>query len=764
MNWNFVWLSGLLIIITRSLYVIGFWMNYVKYAEKYPENGREYTFSKKNYWSYTWKNLVIMSLGFLNMYISIVLSVYSMFLFGYYISVVIKRTAKEPYQKIYRAVRWSIYLSNPVLIYLALSPFDPGLPQIVSQILSLPFLITVIKIIPIILGIVLYLYPGRKFGQLSLKKMYRYYNSPILGLVSAYPKIRAGILIFVIAVPSIFFIGLLALGYPRKEHYMLEMPDGVHLATDVYYTSLKGKNPAPVLLVRSPYGLREFVPEVYTSRFTAMGFHVVLQDSRGTFGSEGSLDTLLFAPDAWDGYYTIEWIRNQSWCNGKIVSEGTSAMAIISYFYAGLAPKGLVAQSLKLGTPDLTLDAILEGALHEHLMNYWSEFTAGERWRNQLGYVYKAMNNPANLNNTAFPLVTLAEGPNRYENVNVSALHVGGWFDIFLGGTVRGYRGYNELGTENARGKQKLIIGPWTHAMWITTQQGDLNFPTNSIGTSFINEWEEDIFNYAVFGIEKPGMWNKRVVYYLMGAIGEPNVAANYWKFAEDWPLPYRYTEWYPGISADQTTKLLLNGTFPTIPKNFSYLYNPWFPIPTIGGANLFTNPVGPVDQRSAETYADGTPRKDFVQFETEILSSPVTVEGDMKMILYITSNCTDTDFMVKLCDVYPDGRKILLRDAALTARYRHINFTSVGVPQNYSQILMQPEKEYELIIELGPIAYQFNKGHKISITVSSSNYPRFALNTNTGEFIPQHYANAVIANNTVITGVNKTRLLLPVL
>jgi uncharacterized protein len=380
-----------------------------------------------------------------------------------------------------------------------------------------------------------------------------------------------------------------------------------------------------------------------------------------------------------------------------------------------------------------------------------------------MDFLYDCMNNISKLDEGLIPTVSLIRPPNMYANVSVYGLHIGGWYDIFLGGTIRGYRGYNEYGGTTARGHQKMILGPWTHGMWALRNQGELTYPSNSLGASLMGKWEREILENDLADVENPDLWTgNKIAYYLMGDVNDPKVDANKWKYAKEWPLNYKLNPWYFGKSSDGSLILVDNGTTLS-PNNLSYLYDPVNPVMTRGGNNLYSSPMGPVNQIPVELDENGNLRSDILLFESEKLSKPYTVEGDLKATLFIKSNCTDTDFMVKLCDIYPDGTRMLIMDSALRTRYRNVNFTAFSLAEmNISENFIVPETEYELTIDLTATAYQFNTGHKIGITITSSNYNRFSVNPNTGGTIAQHFSEGLIANNTIITGPGKSCIWFP--
>jgi putative CocE/NonD family hydrolase len=278
-------------------------------------------------------------------------------------------------------------------------------------------------------------------------------------------------------------------------------------------------------------------------------------------------------------------------------------------------------------------------------------------------------------------------------------------------------------------------MGPWTHVnLFDSTKQGELTYPKNSIGFDLAFGWEQEVFDYALLG--KPINWDgARVAYYLMGDVDTPSDDWNYWRYAYDWPLDYMNDKWY-----FTSTGGLINGSLPSTNKNFTYTYDPRNPVPNRGGQNEPFDLEGPMDQRSIEN------RSDVLIFETPELTEAVEIVGRIWGNIFVASNCTDTDFTVKLTDVYPDGRSMLITDGSLTVRSRY-NYTS--------DVFMTGDQKdvYELLIDCWSTAYVFAPSHKIRVAISSSNYERFGANPNTGAPLANNYLNYFIANNTLLTG-----------
>jgi predicted acyl esterase len=511
---------------------------------------------------------------------------------------------------------------------------------------------------------------------------------------------------------------------------MIEMRDGVYLATDVYLAPGSFGAPRPVILIRTPYGKNGM--DIYRTFYSTQNYHLVIQDLRGTHDSKYLSKFLLFSKSYQDGVDTINWILDQNWCNGKIASAGASALCINQYFYAGMNPDGLVAQQLWFGTPELFDHAIYQGSYHKSLVETWIESTAPENFEHHMDTIFSLFPKNERLYNSTS--LSIPIGPH-YSNVSVAGIHVGGWYDHFLQGTIDGYIGYDDFGAPNARGKQKLIMGPWTHVnLFDSTTQGELTYPKNSMGFDLAFNWEQEVFDYALLG--RPTNWDgARVAYYLMGDINTPSDEWNYWRYAYDWPLDHINDKWY-----FTSTGGLINGTPLLTNKNFSYLFDPRNPVPNRGGQNEPFDLEGPMDQSSIEN------RSDVLIFETLKLTKAIEVVGRIWGNLYVTSNCTDTDFTVKLTDVYPDGRSMLITDGSLTMRSIDNYTTDIFMSGNTKDV-------YEILVDCWTSAYVFAPGHKIRVAISSSNYPRFALNPNTGAPIANNYLNYNIANNTLLTG-----------
>ena len=504
---------------------------------------------------------------------------------------------------------------------------------------------------------------------------------------------------------------------PGAQTYMVPMRDGTKLATDVSLPKGKPGDKWAAILVRTPYNRRGLVGEKAAEIIPKLGFAMVVQDLRGRFGSEGE-DFPIHGGCGWfqfqDGYDTIEWVARQPWCNGKVGTVGPSAMGLTQNLTMPTQPPHLVCAFVMVAPSDMYSQATYWGGAPRKVL--------ADNWVGTHGV------DPRNLDLfRAHPCCDeLWDSWNiekRASRVNVPAVYYGGWYDMFCQGTINTFVEAQARGGPNARGKCRLIMGPWEH----NGLPEDLAYPENA--KPKFEVWAMQWFMRHLKGTARTGgAPPKAVNYYVMGASGEDDAPGNVWRSADAWPPPSKNVNFYlhkgGKLSADKPS---------AVGDSASYRYDPRKPVPTLGGSNL-TIKKGPVDQRPAEN------RPDVLLFTTPVLSEPVEATGRITVKLWASSSCRDTDFAAKLCDVYPDGRSMLVLDGIVRARYR----------ESFRQpTLMQPGKAYAFEIDLWSTSIIFNKGHKIRVAISSSNAPRFGPNPNTGQ-ATFDMSHAVVAENTI--------------
>ncbi|MGE3316737.1 MAG: CocE/NonD family hydrolase [Planctomycetaceae bacterium] len=508
---------------------------------------------------------------------------------------------------------------------------------------------------------------------------------------------------------------------------LVVMHDGTKLSTDVLRAE-DAAGPQPVIFARGPYGKAGVagIAPIVCKR----GYTLVIQDMRGRYESTGN-DGPVFHNDGWsanrDGQESMEWIAKQPWCNGNIATWGGSALGITQVLAAPGAPEQLRAQYVQVAFSDMYSQCAYQGGV----------------WRTELieAWLKGTKFSPASLETFVahpkyddFWAATNAEA--QAARVNSPGIFWGGWYDIFCQGTINSFVTIHNNGGDKARGKCRLIMGPYAHGTF-----SQLKYPLNSMRPPAA----ADAFRYFDHFLkgEKNGVAeDKPVHYYVMGDTTDSAAPGNFWREADNWPPPSTETKFY-----FHSDKSLSKEAPASADGSLSYQYDPKNPVPTRGGQNL-TIPKGPEDQKELET------RPDILVFTTEALPEPVEVTGRIFGKLHISSDCPDTDFTVKLTDVYPDGRSMLVTDGILRARFRN------GFER---EEFLTAGETYELTVDLWSTSLIFNKGHKIRVAVSSSNSTRFDPNPNTGK--PFRADNETrVANNTLhVSKTHPSHIILPI-
>jgi uncharacterized protein len=488
---------------------------------------------------------------------------------------------------------------------------------------------------------------------------------------------------------------------------MVAMRDGVGLATDVYLP--KGDGPFPVMLYRTPYGRGTLSA---TKGLTDAGVAVVAQDMRGRYDSEGVDPVFLSDGDGAlsDGYDTMEWIVAQDWNDGLIGTAGGSALGIVQYMQASADPPGLVAMHAAVATPNLYSDAMFQGGVRRYALSHnWLEGQESLHFEDELA---------------AHPFEDDYWDPvqtaDQYGDVHAAGVHTGGWYDVFGQGTIDAFVGYQHSGGEGAVGEQKLVMGPWTHGGQGKRTQGELTFPESATEPPHPDLFEI-LFDFYL-AVDHPNVELEpddvaAVQYYVMGDVDDEDAPGNVWRTAADWPpeaAPVRLHLQPDGGLAEACPDADGGAT--------SYLFDPDDPSPTLCGANL-TIDAGPCDQRSVEL------RDDVVLFDTGVLDAPMEVTGRVVAHLFVDIDRPDADLMVRMTDVYPDGRSILISDGALRLATR-------GTTTDLTSL--QPGEIVEGVVDLWSTSVIIDEGHRLRISVTSSNSPRFSVNKNNGLPYPQ--------------------------
>jgi uncharacterized protein len=513
----------------------------------------------------------------------------------------------------------------------------------------------------------------------------------------------------------------------------IPMRDGVVLRADVYRPEVGA--PVPAVVNRTCYD-RSFSltppAAIDPDAATAAGLALVCQDVRGQFSSDGEFYP--FIAEAADGADTIEWVAAQDWCNGSVVMAGRSYSGATQWLAAGERPAPLVAISPVVTGSSYYEGWVYQGGAFQLGFNlFWAQMMNAPRMKSSLGEQFRHLpiTEPPLLEGTdaGFYYDWLAHPTddafweraaiNRlYDRIEVPVLHVGGWYDLLLKGTLENFQRIRAEGaTERARRHSRLLVGPWAHGTTYGAYP-DHSFPEFE-GADRVELAQVQIGFYRAAladgdGTDAP---ERPVRIFVMGE--------NRWREESDWPLPHAEEQrWFLHSDGDAAVG---GGTLSPEPPGDEppdeYTYDPADPAPTLGGPTLLpasfmrTN-SGPTDQRRAEDRAD------VLVYSSERLQEPVAVIGPLTVVLCAATSARDTDFVAKLCDVDSDGVSRILAEGILRARYRE-GFTR---PEP-----VEPERVYEYRIDLVATANVFLPGHRIRVAVTSSSFPRFDRNTNTG-------------------------------
>lgn len=558
-----------------------------------------------------------------------------------------------------------------------------------------------------------------------------------------------------LAIASILSVNS-AVAAPVLISAQVSMTDNVKLATYAYLPDAQASGPYAVIFERTPYysfyGYPADQPGIW-KKWTDQGYAYVGQYVRGREGSGGSFRP--WEPDGWtgttDGATTVDWILEQSWCNGSVGTYGGSATAITSMMLAP-ATSGIICQISREGASNLGDHLAYEGdvfrgALCDGWLSAQGIPSYAAVWRAQP---------PTSTYWEAYDAETHAW------SATSAGLHVGGYWDIFMRGTVQNFVARQYQGGTGAKGTQKLAMRPTAHGDYPTgIGVGDsgtiFRLPSNWQGFK-VTPNQNEFAAYWLNGTPSAYIDGPPVTYYTLGDdqliqydAGEdewinPQPALGWvWRTAQHWPpFPPRHTPYY------LTSTNGIGTAAPPTQDSVSFTYDPSNPWTTHGGTNL-SLPSGPLDQDG--TY-DG--RSDVVRFVTDPLVAPVEATGHFKVRLFVTSDAPDTDFVAKLVDVYPagDDREILMLDSIQRVKYSNPDGPAPTLEGN----------TVEIEVDLGYNSWIFNTGHRIGLLVSSSNSPRFDPNPNNGDdFINETSTPAQVAQNTVfVGGATPSALLLP--
>lgn len=587
----------------------------------------------------------------------------------------------------------------------------------------------------------------------------------------------------------------------RVEHdVIIPMRDGVRLAADIYLPTDDDGQPIrslPILLQRTPYDKTTAKFVEAAEFFASHGYIAVLQDARGRYQSDGEFSK--YIGEGQDGFDTIEHLALLPYTNGKIGMWGTSYGAHVQANAAKFDPPHLRTIVLNMGglSNGWTHKIRNHGALELQQVTWaFTQLAAEARdpilrqmissetpgdwlWALPFRRGLNPFSTSPNFEDYLLKVMTdtdygdfwkekdLNWVEHYHTTADIPMLLLTGWYDSYCGGTIQNFIGL----TDALNSHVQLIVGPWTHGGNLRSYAGDIEFGANANLSGFERDFHLRWFDKHLKDIGSQRA-DPKVKLFVMGT-GDGHKDRNgrlfhggHWITTDSWPLPNtQFTKFY----------LVSGGKLQLAPDSSeaastTYTFDPTNPVPTIGGAFSSTGPTfepGGYDQRTTkEVFAARPPylplkaRSDVVVFQTDPLPDAVEVVGPISIKLYVSSSAVDTDFTVKLVDVYPpsldypQGFDLNITDGVLRTRYR---------ASQQEQVLLQPGKIVELSIQPFPTANVFKKGHRIRIDISSSNFPRFDINPNTGEPLGTHRSYTSADNTIYHDSLRRSHLLLPI-
>ncbi|MCD8510450.1 MAG: CocE/NonD family hydrolase [Bacillus sp. (in: Bacteria)] len=542
------------------------------------------------------------------------------------------------------------------------------------------------------------------------------------------------------------------------------MRDGITLSADVYRPNAEGEYPA--IVVRTPYLKTSQVIFETGTYYAKHGYAVVYMDVRGRGDSEGEF--VPYRNDGIDGYDAIEWVAEQPWCTGSVGTMGGSYLGRIQWLTALTKPPHLKAM-ISTVTPS---DPFVEWptGLPTPMHMCWVFMTSGRVMQNIDAVEWEKVYNH-------LPLATMDEEvgivseqwreevkhttlddwwkhicyQDKFDQIDVPALHVSGWYDDEQIGTPLNFMGMTSNGaTEHARKNQKMLMGPWPHQINRSTKLGDLDFGADSMIDllGYQRRW----FDYWLKGIDNGVMDEPDVDMFVMGE--------NKWRKESEWPLARtEWTKFYLNSGGKANSRFgdgRLSVTEPgadgeTVATGAAadeYDYDPSNPVPFI--TDMVSAQIGGPDD-----YAAVERRDDVLVYTTPPLEEDVEVTGPVKALIYASSSAVDTDFMVKLLDVRPSGFAQRLTDGMVRARFRE------GMEK---QVLMEPGTVYPFEVDCWNTSHVFKKGHRIRVEIASSAFPKYDRNLNTGEELGQTSEMKVAHQTVYHTEEYPSHIVLPVI
>lgn len=511
----------------------------------------------------------------------------------------------------------------------------------------------------------------------------------------------------------------------------IPMSDGKTLSAHLYLPSSQGSY--PVVFIQTPYNKNLFqfgLPLGVVQDLVHSPYAFVIMDWRCFYGS---LPACTINPDrGQDGYDAVEWIAAQPWCNGKVATWGPSALGNIQF------------QTARKKPPHMVCAIPIVAAPQSSYVQYYPGGALRTEYLETLNYLFGASSFNPVVNNPIYNIIWIAsENFSMYpDEIEVPMLLIGGWFDHNTNDVITSFDTLRALSP--VASQHHLLMGPWTHsgASGSPAIQGELSFPeAQSWSINVANEF----LAYQLLGEANGWDASAPVQYFQMGD--------NTWLQAEKFPpAPDAWKDYYLYENLEMGESVPFADS-----AALDLIYDPENPSPTIGGKTLGPDLLqGPYDQSEVES------RSDALVFTGPTLTNPVRVVGQTAVTLHVSSDRKDTDFALRLTDVAPDGKSILLGETIQRMRFRN-GYTFSDTAS------MVPGEVYEISLKFDHLAHTFLPGHRIRLIVTSSNYPRYNRNMNTGEEMYPNgnfdtLVNPLVAHNKLLVqGTFLSRISFPI-
>lgn len=518
-----------------------------------------------------------------------------------------------------------------------------------------------------------------------------------------------------------------------EQHQMIPMRDGKRLSSWIYRP--KGDGAWPVVFEQRYANLRGRGTRQFAAELAQAGYVVALVNFRGTYQSEGRWVgyRALQWGELQDGYDTCEWLAKQSWSTGNVGTFGSSQGGYAQNYLAVTQPPHLICQYMV----DTGLSLFQEGYRI-------GGTTRPERFKGMDAVCADPQHNRELLaewfSHPHYDDYWKAEDCTlHFDRMNVPCFTIGSWYDFMNQGSIASYRGRQHAGGQNSRGQQQLLIGPWLHGRTNKgSRVGDLTYPDNAAWP--VMEHMVRWFDHHLKGKDNGAPEDGTVRYYVMGAVGEAEAPGNTWRTADDFPPAGQKSDFF--LRADGTLSQQRSGQQTGVVQ---YVSDPQNPMKIPGRAF-----PGARDARPFESQSE------VMTFTTAPLEQPTEWTGRVFADLWVSSTARDTDFIVRISDVYPDGRSILIVDYPWRARYRE------GFDH---EVLMEPGKVCRLRFPVGWMSQIFNTGHRIRVTVASTGAPLYEPNPQNGKPLTIEFPeDAVKATNSIhVNSQHASKIIAPV-